>query len=99
MALTRRSFLRNLGVLASAIGVGLTIVKPQSKSTKVISSQPKNVIQGYKGSQFIECGIIYAPYIPLIQTCNIVEDNYIQDFSKYYKKVSLTNSRNMLQLS
>ena len=26
------------------------------------------IFMGYKGSQFLECGAVYAPYIPLMMT-------------------------------
>lgn len=88
MALTRRDFFRNLGVLAGALGVGLTGFKPQEKP------DGSNMV-GYKGSQFFEAGIIYAPYIPLYQTAAIVP--YIPP-KFIHKYARLTNGRNLLQL-
>lgn len=26
------------------------------------------ILMGYKGSQFLECGAVYSPYIPLLMT-------------------------------
>ncbi len=53
---------------------------------------PRNIILlGYKGSSFLECGAVYAPYVPLIVTPTLYEPN---DFTprkgvmtRYAKKV------------
>ena len=91
--MNRRGFLRNLGILVSAISVGLTVVKPQRKLKVTWTSEMDQDLKsfhtvGYKGSQFIEAGVVYAPYIPLYQTALFCEP----------KPVPLTKSRNLLQL-
>ena len=84
--MTRRGFLRNLGVFASALGVGLTVFKPQEKKRVVFRTAPapdNSYLVGYKGSQFYETGIVYADYIP-------------PKFMEKYAR--LTSAKNLLQL-
>ena len=98
MALTRRGFLRNLGALASALSVGLTVFKPQERKKVVYFSTPApdgGYLVGYKGSQFLETGAVYAPYIPLYKTPDIVP--YISP-KFIHKYARLTSGKNLLQL-
>jgi hypothetical protein len=100
MALTRRSFLRNLGVLASALSVGLTVTMPQRRLKAVWTTGMDQDLQafhlvGYKGSQFLETGAVYAPYIPIYKTPDIVP--YISP-KFIHKYAHLTSGRNLLQL-
>ena len=37
---------------------------------------------GYKGSNFMETGVVYAPYIPMVQTC-MLQTPTDQDVIKY----------------
>lgn len=76
--MTRRSFLRNLGALASVLSVGLSVTMPQRKLKAVWTAEAEQDLQamhlvGYKGSQFLETGVVYAPYIPLYTTPYLVE--------------------------
>ena len=98
MALTRRGFLRNLGVLAGALGVSLSVFKPQEKKREIYSTRPEpdgSYLVGYKGSQFLETGAVYAPYIPLYRTPDIVP--YISP-KFIHKYARLTSNKNLLQL-
>ena len=98
MQLTRRGFLRNLGALASVLGVGLTVFKPQEKKRVTFRTAPApdgSYLVGYKGSQFFEAGIVYAPYIPLYRTSDIVP--YISP-KFIHKYARLTSGKNLLQL-
>ena len=98
--MTRRGFLRNLGALASALSVGLTVTMPQRKLKCVWAPEMAQDIEafhlvGYKGSQFFEAGIVYAPYIPLYRTPDIVPyipPKFIQKYAR------LTSGRNLIQL-
>jgi hypothetical protein len=33
------------------------------------------ILMGYKGSQFLECGAVFAPYVPLIMTPLLYDPN------------------------
>jgi hypothetical protein len=50
-------------------------------------------IQGYKGSQFLDTGYIYAPYIPLYLTPTIILDDFIgrKGIGTQYGKKSINN--------
>jgi hypothetical protein len=102
MALTRRGFLRNLGVLASALSVGLTVTMPQRKLKCTWTTEMDQDLQafhlvGYKGSAFFETGVVYAPYIPLYKTPDIVP--YVPPrFAAWFANRPLTKGRNLLQL-
>jgi len=92
MALTRRDFFRNLGVLASVLSVGLTVTMPQRKLKAV------RPMVGYKGSAFFEAGVVYAPYIPLYQTSDIVIGSMPSRFVSRFANLPLTKGKNLLQL-
>ena len=98
--MTRRGFLRNLGVLAGVLSVGLTVTMPQQKRKILLLYDHRTTSQiatlvGYKGSQFLETGAVYAPYIPLYKTPDIVP--YIPP-KFIYKYARLTSGKNLLQL-
>ena len=99
--MTRRGFLRNLGVFASALGVGLTVFKPQEKKRVVFRTAPapdNSYLVGYKGSQFYETGIVYAPYIPLYTTPYVIAPDYIPPkFMEKYARL-YTPKRNLMQI-
>ena len=102
MALTRRGFLRNLGALAGVLSVGLSVTMPQRKLKAVWSLEAEQDLQafhlvGYKGTQFFETGVVYAPYIPLYKTPDIVP--YVPPrFASWFANRPLTKGRNLLQL-
>ena len=78
MALTRRDFLRCLGALASVLSVGLTVTMPKRKLKAVWP------MVGYKGSAFLETGYVYAPYIPLYCTSQLVGNaEFAERFDKH----------------
>lgn len=102
--MNRRGFLRNLGSLVGALSVGLTVFKPQERKKVVFTTKPApdGRLVGYKGAQFFEAGVIYAPYIPLYQTCMInakPDPEFQEKIAKRYVQIGLTNRKNMLQLS
>lgn len=90
--MNRRGFLRNLGSLVGALSVGLTVFKPQERKKVVFTTKPApdgSYLVGYKGAQFFEAGVIYAPYIPLYQTCMInanPDEEFEKMIRKHYKK-------------
>jgi|ERR1017187_483652 hypothetical protein len=101
--MTRRGFLRNLGILASALSVGLTVTMPQRKLKAVWSVEAEQDLQnfhliGYKGSEFLETGIVYAPYIPLYITPDYSHIVVPPKFLYRFADLPLTTGRNLLQL-
>jgi hypothetical protein len=103
MALTRRGFLRNLGALASALSVGLTVTMPQRKLKCTWTTEMAQDLQGfhgigYKGSEFFDAGIVYAPYIPLYRTPDIVLGSMPPHFARRFANLPLTKGKNLLQL-
>jgi hypothetical protein len=40
------------------------------------TARANNFIVGYKGSEFLEAGLVYAPYIPLYTTPLVVLDDF-----------------------
>ena len=92
--MTRRIFLRNLGIFFGAMTVGLTVTRPQRAfrkdyyKTVTIRGPDNSVLVGYKGSEFLEAGYVYAPYIPIYRTPNILHPEPIR----------LTRNKNLLQL-
>ena len=101
--MTRRGFLRNLGVLASVLSVGLTVTMPQRKlkvywSSEMSQDLHASYLVGYKGSAFLETGYVYAPYMPLYRTPDIVLGSMPPHFARRFANLPLTNGRNLLQL-
>ena len=71
--MNRRSFLKSLGkVAALSICLPTTILSYDPIKREIVKPKIDNtIVNGYRGSQYMECGYIYAPYLPLIQTCNL----------------------------
>jgi hypothetical protein len=85
----RRSFFRSLATLFVAPTV---LVRAANVITKkpTCSSQPV----GFRGSNFLEAGIIYAPYIPLIHSELVYSPENFKQYGKsinteYYKKITI----------
>ena len=85
--MNRRSFFRNIGLLAGALSVGLTVFRPckvlliyDHHTTSKIAS-----MTGFKGEEFLKAGFIYAPYIPLYCTPQLVGNT---EFAKRFDKHS-----------
>lgn len=71
--MNRRGFLRKFG-LAIATAVALPVVNISYDPVKQKVVKPKinnDCLNGYRGSQFLSTGYVYAPYIPLIITKDI----------------------------
>jgi hypothetical protein len=68
--MNRRRFLQNIIGVAAAAFLPVTIISYDPiKQTLVRPSRPNvDVLAGYKGAQFMNAGVMYAPYMPLIQT-------------------------------
>jgi hypothetical protein len=101
--MTRRGFLRNLGVLASALSVGLTVTMPQRKLKCVWTPEMAHDLEafhlvGYKGAEFLETGFVYAPYIPFYRTHDIVVGSLPPHFARRFANLPLTKGKNLLQL-
>jgi len=94
----RRGFLRSL-LLAPFAGLAVRMVLETLQEgaslpvTPIVKSYPE--LLGYKGAQFLETGYVYAPYIPLYQTCDLVNPEFVKRFAKskiygdYYKKITI----------
>jgi hypothetical protein len=84
--MNRRGFLKNLASIVGLVSLPITIINYDPvKRCKVYPPPPNNaMLTGYKGSQFMEVGYVYAPYIPLFQTCNL-QPPIDQDFLAYTK--------------
>lgn len=93
----RRGFLRSL-LLAPFAGLAVNVVLETLQNgvnpiPTVAKACPE--LLGFKGAQFLETGIIYAPYIPLYQTCNLVDPKFVKRFAQarlrkdYYETMRL----------
>ena len=81
--MNRRSFFKRLATAVGASLLPITTLSFDPVTSKVVKpTLDTSPVLGYKGSQFLEAGVIYAPYIPLIQTAELVKD---PKFTKYYK--------------
>lgn len=95
MALTRRTFIRNLGSLAGVLSVGLTVIRPQRAfrkdyyTTLTIRGPDSSTLVGFKGDKFLQTGYVFAPYIPIFKNPNILLP----------RPIPLTKGKNLLQLS
>jgi hypothetical protein len=70
--MNRRSFLKHLGINLAAVILPTTLLSYDPVKREVIKPKLDNSpLLGYKGDKFLETAIVYAPYIPLFQTCNI----------------------------
>ena len=49
------------------------------------------ILMGYRGESFLECGAVYAPYVPLITTPTVLDYNNFQPHkgmsTRYAKKM------------
>jgi hypothetical protein len=90
--MNRRSFFRSVATLFVAPTVLVRVVNTISTKPSVLANKP--VLAGFRGSNFLEAGIVYAPYIPLVQTSLIYNPKnfppYVKSInSDYYKKVTI----------
>ena len=75
---------------------------PQRKLKAVWTAEAEQDLQamhlvGYKGSQFLETGVVYAPYIPLYTTPYLVESARVsRRFTERYARYIPT--RNVMQI-
>jgi hypothetical protein len=70
--MNRRGFLKRLGVAFGAVMLPTTLLSYDPVKQSVVKPKVDNSpLLGYKGSQFMEVGYVYCPYLPLVQTCNI----------------------------
>lgn len=66
----RRAFLQVLGTaIAGIVALPTTTLSYDPVKQKVVKPKIINgCLLGYKGNQFLEAGIVYAPYIPIYKT-------------------------------
>ena len=88
--MNRRGFFGTLFGLAIAPAIAV----------KVLSAPPKPTLLGFKGTQYMETGYVYTPYIPLVVTsCPIeskvkkIKDNWTveleQDLECYHMSTAM----------
>lgn len=80
--MNRRSFVKSvsrfLGGLCT-LPITRLFYDPLTQKTippPTLANIPNDMLHGYKGNQFLECGYIYAPYIPLMMTEKEYETYY-----------------------
>jgi hypothetical protein len=73
--MNRRGFFGSLGKAVAAAFILPTAIISWCpvKQTIIQPVSDNSVLMGYKGAQFLEAGYVYAPYIPLVQTCLLVK--------------------------
>ena len=86
--MNRRNFFRNFGLFAGASSVGLTVFQRKRKVLLISDHHTVSKIAtmgGFKGDDFLKAGFIYAPYIPLYCTPQLVGNT---EFAKRFDKHS-----------
>jgi hypothetical protein len=94
--MNRRGFLRRILIASVAVPIAAPIVM---KVAKEVATKPIGT-WGYKGAQFMETGIVYAPYLRLYSTNEVfihlqpmnlpTAKIFYKDFhSDYYKKETI----------
>lgn len=71
--MNRRGFFKRLGMAVGAALLPISVISYDPVKQQV--SKPKtdhSFLVGYRGHQFFESGIVYAPYIPIYRTPTIV---------------------------
>jgi hypothetical protein len=88
--MNRRSFFRSLATLFVAPTVLVRAANVIVKKSHVLPNKP--VLAGFRGSNFLETGTVYAPYIPLIHSELVYKPENFKHYGKsinteYYKKL------------
>lgn len=87
--MNRRSFFRSVATLFVAPAVLVRVANTIATKPPVLVNKPK--LAWFRGSNFLEAGIVYAPYIPLVHTPLIYNpENFAPRKpinSDYYKKI------------
>jgi hypothetical protein len=86
--MNRRGFFRSIGFLAAAITTGIALVnspKPIKLKCKWTPEAEQDLQQmyGVKGDAFLATGYVYAPYIPLYYTPQVIGNS---EFAKQFDK-------------
>lgn len=81
--MNRREFLKSLFWGCVGVAAAPTVINHLAK----VPETPKSAIAGFTGKQWLESGIVYAPYIPLyctneINLCNFSHEQLIKMYSK-----------------
>jgi hypothetical protein len=72
--MNRRSFFKHLSVVVGAIMLPTTVLSYDPVKQEVVKPKLDNSpLLGYKSDTFWEAGVVYAPYIPLYQTCDLIK--------------------------
>lgn len=67
--MNRRSFLKRFACVVGTVLLPLSIISYDPVKQVVVKPKIDNsILVGYKGNRFLECGYIYAPYMPLYIT-------------------------------
>ena len=84
--MNRRGFLRTLMLAPFVAPLAVAIVKKLATTPVKAPHWFTQMCAGYKGSQFLEAGVVYAPYFPLFQTCHLVNN---PEFAKRYAETTI----------
>lgn len=66
--MNRRRFFKILGIVAGALGLPTRVISWDPVKLEEVFPPPCPEVVGFKRSQFLETGYVYAPYIPLCLT-------------------------------
>lgn len=94
--MNRRGFLRTLMLAPFVAPLAVAVVKKLAATPIKAPHRFTRMCAGYKGSQFLETGYVYAPYIPLTTTDLIVDPKFVKRYAeatlnkKFYKSWRIT---------
>jgi len=91
--MNRRGFFRLLGLATATITSGISLLPTTKKIVKqsTFKEFPNDFVLGFKGRTFLETGVVYAPYIPIM----ISHPEFIQRYGettindKLYSKITI----------
>lgn len=94
----RRNFLRALFLAPFAKPI-IQVVYQELAKPKVdpVIARIREYCVGYKGAAYLQAGWVYAPYIPLYQTCMIYDKNGKHNETDYYRSQGIQINTEQLQ--
>lgn len=94
--MNRRGFLRTLMLAPFVAPIAVAVVKKLATTPIKAPHWFAQMCAGYKGSQFLETGYVYAPYIPLTITDHIIDPKFVKRYAEanlnktFYKSWRIT---------